>query len=83
MSFRHVAIIGLGLIGGSVGLALAEHLPDITTSGYDSDPQVRRRARERGLAGTIAETPGEAVRGADLVILCVPVGAMTVVCALR
>ena len=76
MSFRHVAIIGLGLIGGSVGLALAEHLPDITTSGYDSDPQVRRRARERGLAGTIAETPGEAVRGADLVILCVPVGAM-------
>jgi len=76
MSFERVAIIGMGLIGGSIGLAVAEHLPKVATTGYDADPGVRRRAAERGLAGTICETAAEAVAKADLVILCVPVGAM-------
>ena len=76
MSFERVAIIGLGLIGGSIGLAVREHLPGVETRGYDSDPAVRERARERTLADTIVETPAEAVHDADLVILCVPVGAM-------
>lgn len=76
MSFERVAIIGLGLLGGSIGLAVRQHLPGIATVGYDSDPQVRVRAAERGLAQTIVESAAEAVAGADLVILCVPVGAM-------
>jgi cyclohexadieny/prephenate dehydrogenase len=76
MSFERVAIIGLGLLGGSIGLAVRQHLPGVATTGYDSDPQVRVRAAERGLADTICETAVEAVAGADLVILCVPVGAM-------
>ena len=76
MSFQHVAIIGLGLLGGSIGLAVQEHIPGTITSGYDNDPAVRRRARERGLAGTIHDDITDAVRGADLVILCVPVGAI-------
>jgi cyclohexadieny/prephenate dehydrogenase len=76
VSFQRVAIVGLGLIGGSIGLAVAEHLPGVTTTGYDADPAVRRRAAERGLTGRICETAAEAVDGADLVILCVPVGAM-------
>ncbi len=76
MSFERVAIIGLGLIGGSIGLAVAEHLPGVVTTGYDADPEVRDRAAERGLVGTIRETAAEAVAAADLVILCVPVGAM-------
>jgi cyclohexadieny/prephenate dehydrogenase len=75
--FARVAIVGLGLIGGSIGLAVAEHLPGVATTGYDADPAVRRRAAERGLAGTICETAAEAVREADLVVLCVPVGAMS------
>ena len=76
MSFQHVAIIGLGLLGGSIGLAVEEHLPDVKTTGYDADPEVRARARTRGLCGTVADDPADAVRDADLVILCVPVGAM-------
>jgi cyclohexadieny/prephenate dehydrogenase len=76
MSFRQVAIIGLGLIGGSIGLAVRENLPGVATTGYDSDPHVRHRAAERRLTDRICETPAEAVAGADLVILCVPVGAM-------
>ena len=76
MSFARVAIIGLGLIGGSIGLAVRERLPGVATRGYDSDPAVRRRARERELADAICDSPEAAVAEADLVILCVPVGAM-------
>ena len=71
-----MAVIGLGLIGGSIGLAVRDHLPGVVTCGYDLDPAVRRRAAERRLADTICETAEEAVADADLVILCVPVGAM-------
>ena len=76
MTFRHVAIIGLGLLGGSIGLAIRQHLPGSATSGYDRDPATRRRAAERGLADRICETAAEAVSEADLVIFCVPPGAM-------
>ena len=74
--FRHVAVIGLGLLGGSVLRAVQQYLPDAVTTGYDADPLVSARAREIELAGTVAESAAEAVRGADLVVLCVPVGAM-------
>ena len=76
MSFQNVAIIGLGLLGGSIGLAVADHLPGVATTGYDSDPAVRKRARERGLAGAICDSAAEAAANADLVVLCVPVGEM-------
>ncbi len=76
MTIRNVAIIGLGLLGGSVGLAVRELSPGIATNGYDRDPTVREAARERGLVGEVFETAADAVREADLVILCVPVGAM-------
>lgn len=76
MSIGKVAIIGLGLLGGSVGLAVKERAPGIATSGFDADPDVRAKAAERGLVGTVCDSAAEAVRDADLVILCVPVGAM-------
>lgn len=75
--FEKVAIIGLGLIGGSIGLAVRDRTTGSTaTSGYDADPAVRTRAAERRLVGQVCETPAEALGDADLVILCVPVGAM-------
>ncbi|MDG5751556.1 prephenate/arogenate dehydrogenase family protein [Qipengyuania sp. XHP0211] len=76
MSIERIAIIGLGLIGGSIGLAMREMLPDITTTGWDADSDVRRKASERGLVGAVCDSPDDAVREAQLVILCVPVGAM-------
>ena len=76
MSFTRVAIIGLGLLGGSLGLALRERLPSVETRGYDRDPATRARAAERGLVEQVTESAAEAVLGCDLVILCVPVGAM-------
>lgn len=76
MTFQRIAIIGLGLLGGSIGLAVKEYLPGARTTGYDLDPANRRRAAERGLADRVCETAAEAVREADLVIFCVPPGAM-------
>lgn len=76
MSFKSVAIIGLGLLGSSIGLAIQKLLPNTATTGYDRDPQTRIRAREIGLVGQVFETPQDAVRHADLVIFCVPPGVM-------
>ncbi len=76
MSFERIAIIGLGLLGGSVGLAVQEFLPGAKTTGYDADPSTRARAAERGLVAKVCASAAEAVREADLVVLCVPVGAM-------
>jgi cyclohexadieny/prephenate dehydrogenase len=78
MSFERIAIIGLGLLGGSIGLAVKEGLPGAVTTGYDADPAARACAIERGLVGQVCDTPAAAVDGAQLVILCVPVGAMEV-----
>jgi cyclohexadieny/prephenate dehydrogenase len=74
--FGHVAIIGLGLQGGSIGLAVQACLPGVTTSGYDISPETRARAAERGLVSQVCDTPEDAVDGADLVIFCVPPGAI-------
>ncbi|HEY0959244.1 MAG TPA: prephenate/arogenate dehydrogenase family protein [Novosphingobium sp.] len=76
MSFQRIAIIGLGLLGGSIGLAVRAHLPNAMTTGYDRDPATRLRAAERGLVDIVHETAADAVREADLVIFCVPPGAM-------
>lgn len=76
MSFERIAIIGLGLLGGSVGLAVQEFLPGAHTTGFDADPATRARAAARGLVAQVCESAADAVRAADLVVLCVPVGAM-------
>ena len=76
MTIARVAVIGLGLIGGSVGLAMRDMQPGIATTGWDADSAVRERAAARGLVATVCDSIAEAVGEADLVILCVPVGAM-------
>ncbi|PEQ13988.1 cyclohexadienyl dehydrogenase [Novosphingobium sp. PC22D] len=76
MMFDHVAIIGLGLQGGSIGLAIRAYLPGVRTSGYDISAANRDVARERCLVDRVCDTGEEAVRDADLVILCVPPCAM-------
>lgn len=76
MTITRVAIIGLGLLGGSIGLAIKARGLPIATTGWDRDSAVRERAAQRGLAGEVCDTAEAAVAGADLVILCVPVGAM-------
>jgi len=74
--FSTIAIIGIGLIGSSIARAVRERTPDVRINAYDSNEAVRTRAVELGLADKVSDTAGDAVREADLVIMCVPVGAM-------
>jgi len=76
MTISNVAIVGLGLLGGSIGLAIQERAPDIATTGFDSNADVRAAAVKRNLVDSVCDTVEAAVSKADLVILCVPMGAM-------
>jgi prephenate dehydrogenase len=69
-----VAIIGLGLIGGSVGLALKRAaLPDLEIVGHDAEYGVNRRARKLGAIDKEARHPAEAAEGAALIIIATPI----------
>ena len=81
MTFERIAIIGLGLLGGSIGLAIREYLPAARTTGYDLDPVSRQRAAQRRLTDQVCDSAAEAVRDADLVIFSVPPGAMSAAAA--
>jgi prephenate dehydrogenase len=74
MGFDRISILGVGLIGGSVGLACRRDASHSQIIGYSRNTQEIHRATERGAIhyGTI--NPVEAVTNADLVILCTPVG---------
>ncbi|MEE4152801.1 MAG: prephenate/arogenate dehydrogenase family protein [Erythrobacter sp.] len=76
LPIQRIAIIGLGLLGGSIGLAVRQKAPHLKTIGYDANPHVRLAAQARELVDEVASTPAKAVERADLIILCVPVGAM-------
>jgi cyclohexadieny/prephenate dehydrogenase len=81
LPFSRITIIGLGLIGSSIARAVRAHMPTARLTGYDADPEVRATAARIALADDIADTAGASVIDADLVILCVPVGAMGAVAA--
>ena len=74
--FNRVAIIGLGLIGGSIGLALHKAKAAQQVVGYDLGKGVSNQARKVDAIDQPFATLADAVRGADLVVLATPVGAM-------
>lgn len=73
---RKVAVIGVGLIGGSFALALRRSGFAGPTAGFDRDRSALERAAGLHAIDEIAESVSEAVRGADLVIVAVPVRAI-------
>ena len=80
--FNRLALIGAGLIGGSIARRARESgtlAREVVVSA--KSPETLRRVRELGFADRVEEDPAEAVKGADLVILCVPVGAFAGVMA--
>ena len=76
-----VAILGTGLVGASLGLALARVDDVVEIVGWDRDPQQLRTAVERGAVTRGAESAVDAVRDADVVVLAVPVSAVPGVAA--
>ncbi|MCY3978141.1 MAG: prephenate dehydrogenase [Chloroflexi bacterium] len=68
---RQLTIVGLGLMGGSLALAMRDHADRI--SGVDQDERARRYALERGMVDCASDDLNQAVNGADVVILAAPV----------
>lgn len=71
--FKRAALIGTGLIGGSIGLALRERRLVETIVGYDRDTGSLEKAINRGAVDIPAGSAVEAARKSDLIILAVPV----------
>jgi prephenate dehydrogenase len=74
MPTQRLSILGVGLLGGSIGLALRAVGSSVHITGYGHRPATLEKALEVGAIDRSAITCKEAVRGADLVILCTPVG---------
>jgi len=70
-----IAIIGLGLIGSSIAHAVRRGNLAHQVAGHDASADVLARARVLGFCDSLHEGAAEAVRDADVVILCTPVGA--------
>ncbi len=70
-----VAVLGVGLIGGSIGLAAIERL-GATVTGYDRYERAIEASLARGAVQNPAATIAEAVDGAEAVFVAVPVGAL-------
>jgi cyclohexadieny/prephenate dehydrogenase len=73
--FDKIALIGLGLIGSSLAHVAQRQNLARNVAGFDADEDVRKRARAIQLC-TVVDMAEQAAADADLVILCVPVGAM-------
>jgi cyclohexadieny/prephenate dehydrogenase len=73
--FNKIALIGFGLIGGSIARAARAQglVGEIVTTARSA--KTRARVAELGIVDRVVETNAEAVTDADLVILCIPVGA--------
>ncbi len=72
--FNRLALIGAGLIGSSIARAARAQGAVRSIAVTARTAATRRRAAELGLADQVAETNAAAVEGADLVIVCIPVG---------
>ncbi len=77
--YERVALIGLGLVAGSMSLAMRRAGLAREIVGTARSAETRDVAREIGLVDRVVDTAAEAVQGADLVVLAVPVGAMEAV----
>lgn len=79
--YERVALIGLGLIAGSMSLAMRRAGIAGEITGYARSAETRDIARDMGLVDRVCYTAIEAVKDADLIVLAVPVGAMGAVMA--
>jgi prephenate dehydrogenase len=69
-----IAIIGLGLIGGSLGLALKRsRLRDVEISGFSRSRETREKAWKMGAVDYVASDPADAVRGASIAVIATPI----------
>ena len=73
--FQRLALIGCGLMGGSFALAARQAQLVGSVCGYSRSPASAQRAQELGIVDTVALSAADCVRGADLVLIAVPVAS--------
>lgn len=71
-----IAILGVGLMGGSIGLAARERVEGASVAGFGRSAQRLARAQELGAIDDAAGSLEEALSGADICFCCAPVGAL-------
>jgi prephenate dehydrogenase len=71
-----LTVLGVGLIGGSIGLAARERIADAEVVGFDPNPDALAAALEREAVDVAAGSVRAAVEGADAVFACAPVGML-------
>jgi cyclohexadieny/prephenate dehydrogenase len=74
--YNRVALIGLGLIASSMFWAMKRADVAGEVTGYARSSDTRDVAREIGLCDRVCDSAADAVAGADLIVLCVPIGVM-------
>ena len=79
--YNRVALIGLGLIASSMAHAMRAQGLAGEIVGHAKSAESRAVALEIGLCDRVCATAAEAVQGADLIVLAVPVGAMAAIAA--
>jgi prephenate dehydrogenase len=77
MQPRDLSILGVGLLGGSIALAARDKLSNCKITGYGHRRQTLDEALNAGVIHEGYADPASAVRGADFVVLCTPVGTFT------
>jgi len=75
MDFNHIALVGLGLIASSIALNIKGKKNRIKITGYSRTKKTREEARKINFC-TVCDNYEDCIKEANLVILCVPVGAM-------
>ena len=74
--FQKITIVGVGLLGGSIGLAARERKLAKEVVGVETNPHTRAEATTRRAVAKCTDTLGMGIAGADLVILACPVNAI-------
>src|SRR3954470_12781676 len=74
MATKGLTILGVGLLGGSLGLAAKSLLSGVSVKGYGHRAATLEEAKRSGAIDRAVSSAGEAVQGAWMVVLCTPVG---------
>ena len=76
MQVRRLSILGVGLLGGSIGLAARSRLKECKVAGYGHRAATLQAARDMGALDEAYDAIEPAIRDADLIVLCTPVGLL-------
>src|SRR5256885_16438567 len=74
METQRLSILGVGLLGGSLGLAVKKHINGCRVVGYGHRTMTLAKAIEMQAIDEATQDLASAVREADCIVLCTPVG---------